>query len=119
MTASYRGRFAPSPTGPLHFGSLLAAVASWLDARAQGGEWLVRIEDVDTTRTVPGATDEILRVLEACALEWDGEIVRQSERSARYAEALEALDHEGVVYRCRCSRKEIADSALRGLEGPV
>jgi glutamyl-Q tRNA(Asp) synthetase len=119
MTASYRGRFAPSPTGPLHFGSLLAAVASWLDARAQGGEWLVRIEDVDTTRTVPGATDEILRVLEACALEWDGEIVRQSERTARYAEALEVLDEKGVVYRCRCSRKEIADSALRGLEGPV
>ena len=119
MTATYRGRFAPSPTGPLHFGSLLAAVASWLDARAQGGEWLVRIEDVDATRTVPGAEAEILRLLEACALEWDGAIVRQSDRTGRYAQALRQLASQGRTYRCRCSRKEIADSALRGIEGPV
>ena len=115
----YRGRFAPSPTGPLHFGSLVAAVASFLDARAHGGEWLVRIEDVDTTRTVPGAEKAILGALEAFGLAWDGEVVRQSERGALYAEALERLRSSGLVYRCRCSRKEIADSGTRGIEGPV
>ena len=115
----YRGRFAPSPTGPLHFGSLVAAVASFLDARAQGGEWLVRIEDVDTTRTVPGAAEGILRALEAFGLRWDGEVVRQSERGAIYAQALERLRASGLVYRCRCSRREIADSATRGIDGPV
>ncbi|MGE5616782.1 MAG: glutamate--tRNA ligase family protein, partial [Bacillota bacterium] len=119
MTAAYRGRFAPSPTGPLHFGSLLAALASWLDARAHRGEWLLRIEDVDATRNVPGAEDEILRVLEACALEWDGPIVRQRDRTELYADALRQLRAQGRVYRCRCSRREIADSALLGIEGPV
>jgi glutamyl-Q tRNA(Asp) synthetase len=116
---SYRGRFAPSPTGALHFGSLVAAVASWLDARAAGGEWLVRIEDVDATRTVPGAAEQILRTLEAFGLHWDGEVVRQSERLAHYEDALEALRAGGYVYRCRCSRREIADSGLRGLEGAI
>jgi glutamyl-Q tRNA(Asp) synthetase len=116
---SYVGRFAPSPTGPLHFGSLVAAVASWLDARAVGGRWLVRIEDVDAPRTVAGATDAILATLEALGLEWDGEVMRQSARTTRYAQALEALRHAGRVYRCRCSRREIADSALRGPEGAV
>ena len=116
---SYRGRFAPSPTGALHFGSLVAAVASWLDARVAGGEWLVRIEDVDTPRTVPGAADSILRTLEAFGLHWDGEVARQSERTAHYETALEALRGGGYVYRCRCSRREIADSGLLGLEGAI
>jgi glutamyl-Q tRNA(Asp) synthetase len=103
----------------LHFGSLVAAVASWLDARAAGGRWSVRIEDVDAPRSVPGAADAILRTLEACGLEWDGEVVRQSERTGRYEEALERLRRAGLVYRCRCTRREIADSALRGIEGAV
>ena len=117
--SGYRGRFAPSPTGPLHFGSLVAAVASWLDARASNGEWLVRIEDVDTTRTVPGAADDILRTLDAFALHWDGEVVRQSERTPLYEEALAGLRARGLVYRCRCSRREIADSGLHGAEGAI
>ena len=117
--SAYVGRFAPSPTGPLHFGSLVAAVASWLDARAVDGRWLVRIEDVDEPRTVPGSIDEILRALEALGLEHDGEIVRQSARKALYARALETLRRAGHVYRCDCSRREIADSALRGPEGPI
>ena len=116
---TYHGRFAPSPTGPLHFGSLVAAVASWLDARAAGGRWSVRIEDVDAPRTVPGAADAILHGLEACGLEWDGEVVRQGERTALYERALERLRARGLAYRCRCSRREIADSALRGIEGAV
>jgi glutamyl-Q tRNA(Asp) synthetase len=116
---SYRGRFAPSPTGPLHFGSLVAAVASWLDARAAGGEWLVRIEDVDATRTLPGAAEEMLRTLAALGLESDGEVVWQSARTALYEDALQRLRAGGRVYRCRCSRREIADSTLRGPEGPV
>ncbi len=116
---SYRGRFAPSPTGPLHFGSLVAAVASWLDARAAGGAWLVRIEDVDVARTVPGAEDAILRALEACGLAWDGEVVRQRERAPLYDAALAVLAAHGRVYGCRCSRREIADSAVRGIEGAV
>ena len=114
-----RGRFAPSPTGPLHFGSLVAAIASWLDARHAGGQWLVRIEDVDETRTVPGAADDILRSLEAFALHWDGEVVWQSHRKPLYEAALERLRAAGLAYRCRCSRKEIADSGLRGIEGAV
>ena len=114
---SYRGRFAPSPSGPLHFGSLVAALASWLDARAAGGEWFVRMEDVDTPRTVTGAEDAILRALEAFGLHWDGPVVRQSERTALYAAALERLRERGLVYRCKCSRKEIADSAMASVEG--
>jgi glutamyl-Q tRNA(Asp) synthetase len=116
---SYHGRFAPSPTGPLHFGSLVAALASWLDARAAGGRWSVRIEDVDAPRTVPGAADSILRTLEACGLGWDGEVLWQSRRGTCYAEALERLRASGLVYGCRCSRREIADSGLRGIEGAV
>src|SRR4051812_21757676 len=115
----YAGRFAPSPTGPLHFGSLVAALASWLDARASGGQWLVRIEDIDKPRTVPGAADEILRTLEALGLTWDGEVVYQTARSERYEAALERLRAGGHVYRCRCSRREIADSGLQGLEGAI
>jgi len=117
--SAYVGRFAPSPTGPLHFGSLVAAVASWLDARAARGRWLVRIEDVDATRTVPGAAEDILRTLEAFGLAWDGEVEWQGRRTARYEAALERLRGEGYVYRCRCSRKEIADSGLVGLEGAI
>lgn len=104
------GRFAPSPTGPLHFGSLAAALASWLDARAAGGRWLVRIEDLDPPREVPGAADDILRTLERWGLYWDGEVVYQSRRAHAYAEALRLLGHE--VYGCACSRREIADSSL-------
>jgi glutamyl-Q tRNA(Asp) synthetase len=116
---SYRGRFAPSPTGPLHFGSLVAALASWLDARAAGGAWLVRIEDVDATRTVPGAADAILRALDACGLGWDEAVSWQSQRSALYEAALERLRARSLVYACGCSRREVADSALRGIEGAV
>ena len=116
---TYHGRFAPSPTGPLHFGSLVAAVASWLDARAAGGRWSVRIEDVDAPRTVTGAADAILRALEACGLGWDGPVVRQGDRAALYAGALARLRERGLAYRCRCSRREVADSALRGIEGAV
>jgi glutamyl-Q tRNA(Asp) synthetase len=117
--SQYIGRFAPSPTGPLHFGSLAAALASWLDARAARGEWHLRIEDVDAPRTVAGAEDEILRALEKLGLAWDGPVVRQSQRRARYEEALERLRGAGLVYRCRCSRREIADSALPGIDGAV
>jgi glutamyl-Q tRNA(Asp) synthetase len=115
----YVGRFAPSPTGPLHFGSLVAALMSWLDARAAGGEWLVRIEDVDTPRAVRGAAEDILRTLEAFGLEWDREVAWQSRRTALYEDALERLRAAGHVYGCRCSRREIADSGLVGLEGAI
>jgi glutamyl-Q tRNA(Asp) synthetase len=110
----YVGRFAPSPTGPLHFGSLVAAVASWLDARAQGGKWLVRIEDLDKPREQPGAAAEILRTLERSGLDWDGTPLFQSRRSAAYAAALEKLQLQ--CYGCACTRKEIADSSL-GIAG--
>ena len=106
----YAGRFAPSPTGPLHFGSLVAVTASWLDARAAGGRWMVRMEDLDLARTVPGAADEILRALALLGLEWDGPVVYQSRRTERYRAALERL--AGHTYACGCTRKEIADSAL-------
>jgi len=104
----YVGRFAPSPTGPLHFGSLVAALASWLDARAAEGRWLVRIEDLDPPRAVPGAADEILRTLDRLGLGWDGPVLYQSRRSASYEAALESLD----TYWCGCTRREIADSSI-------
>ena len=106
----YAGRFAPSPTGPLHFGSLVAALASWLDARAARGRWLLRIEDLDLPRVQPGAADAILGALQALGLRWDGDVVFQSSRRARYAGALERL--AAHTYPCGCTRKEIADSAL-------
>src|SRR5574340_245200 len=115
----YRGRFAPSPTGPLHFGSLAAAVGSYLDARKHNGAWLVRMEDLDTPRCVPGAADDILRTLEAFGLHWDGEAIYQSRRSAAYEEALQRLKESGAAYPCCCTRREIADSALHGIDGPV
>jgi glutamyl-Q tRNA(Asp) synthetase len=115
----YRGRFAPSPTGPLHMGSLVAAVGSYLEARTRSGEWLVRIEDLDAPRAVPGAVDDILRALEACGLHWDGTIVHQSTRVDAYHAAVHQLRQGGLVYACGCSRREIADSALSGIEGHV
>ena len=116
---TYKGRFAPSPTGPLHAGSLVAAVASFLEARTRGGEWLVRMEDVDTPRVVAGAADDILRTLEACGMRWDGAVMYQSARSDAYRAALERLRREGLVYACGCSRREIADSGVEGIEGYV
>ncbi|MFD0666366.1 tRNA glutamyl-Q(34) synthetase GluQRS [Ramlibacter sp. MAHUQ-53] len=104
---SYTGRFAPSPTGALHAGSLVAALASWLDARAHGGRWLVRIEDVDTPRCVPGADREILRQLAACGLVPDAPPVWQSARGAHYQAALDRLAAAGLAYPCGCSRKDI------------
>ncbi|MDH4216161.1 MAG: tRNA glutamyl-Q(34) synthetase GluQRS [Gallionella sp.] len=118
-STQYRGRFAPSPTGPLHFGSLAAAVGSYLDAKHHHGAWLVRIEDLDTPRCVPGAADGILRTLEAFGLHWDEDIIYQSQRTAAYEEALQRLKESGAAYPCCCTRKEIADSALHGIEGPV
>src|SRR5688572_19536497 len=109
MTAgTYRGRFAPSPTGPLHAGSLVAALASWLDARAHGGAWLVRIEDVDRPRCVPGADQEILRQLAACGLVPDEPPAWQSARDAVYQGALARLVQDGQAYPCACSRRDIA-----------
>jgi len=113
MPFPYRGRFAPSPTGPLHFGSLIAALGSCLDARQQGGAWLLRMEDVDASRNVPGAADDILRTLAAFGFEWDGPVLYQSQRLAAYGAALEELKQAGLAYGCACSRKEIADSATR------
>ncbi|HEU0233882.1 MAG TPA: tRNA glutamyl-Q(34) synthetase GluQRS [Gallionella sp.] len=115
----YRGRFAPSPTGPLHFGSLAAAVGSYLDAKHHHGTWLVRMEDLDAPRCVPGAAEGILRTLEAFGLHWDEEIIHQSRRTSAYEEALRRLQAIGAAYPCCCTRKEISDSALHGIEGPV
>lgn len=107
----YRGRFAPSPTGPLHLGSLVAAMASYLDAKAHHGRWLVRIEDVDFDRNVVGADHAILQTLRRCGMDWDEDVVWQSQRSAYYQAALEQL--AAHVFACSCSRKEIADSRIR------
>ena len=112
--SAYRGRFAPSPTGPLHAGSLVAALASWLDARAHGGGWLVRIEDVDTPRCRPGADAEILRQLASCGLLPDEPPQWQSARAGLYQAALDRLVREGRAYPCACSRKDI-EEALRAL----
>jgi glutamyl-Q tRNA(Asp) synthetase len=111
----YRGRFAPSPTGPLHFGSLVAAVGSYLQAKVSQGQWLVRIEDVDAQRAVPGAADAILRTLEMCGFEWDAEVIYQSVRGSRYEQALAWLAERGLTYHCSCSRAEIETQAPRSL----
>ena len=107
-----RGRFAPSPTGPLHFGSLIAAVASYCDARAANGAWLVRIEDVDLPRARPGAERAILSALERYGFEWDGSVVRQSERSELYGAALLRLRERGDAYECVCTRRDLAGAPL-------
>ena len=112
LRARYTGRFAPSPTGTLHAGSLVAALASWLDARAHHGQWLVRIEDVDTPRCVPGAGEAILQQLATCSLVPDAPPVWQSQRGARYAQALEQLAAARLAYPCACSRKDI-ETALQ------
>jgi glutamyl-Q tRNA(Asp) synthetase len=115
----YHGRFAPSPTGPLHFGSLVAALASYLDARRNAGQWLVRMEDLDRPREVPGAADSILRTLEAFGLTWDGEVLFQSRRDEAYQAAAEALRAIGLLYPCACSRKQIMARGRKGAEGIV
>ena len=119
VASGYRGRFAPSPTGPLHFGSLLAAVASYAAARAHHGIWLLRIEDVDRSRTVPGAAAAIERTLHAFGCDWDEPVVVQSTRHDAYTAALAQLDALGLVYACGCSRAEIAARARIGLDGPI
>jgi glutamyl-Q tRNA(Asp) synthetase len=113
FAARYRGRFAPSPTGALHAGSLVAALASWLDAKAHGGHWLVRIEDVDTPRSVAGAAELILSQLAVCGLLPDEAPVYQSKRTASYEKALERLRLHRAVYTCTCSRKDIEQHWLR------
>ncbi len=112
----YRGRFAPSPTGPLHFGSLIAALASWCDARAHRGEWVLRIEDVDAARSRAHAADHILSTLEAHGFEWDGPVVHQSARGALYQAALDELTRRGMVFECSCTRA-VLEGAPRGIGG--
>lgn len=112
------GRFAPSPTGPLHFGSLVAAVASYCDVKSRNGQWILRIEDVDQTRCLPNVSDDIISTLQRFGFEWDAEIIYQSQRTDLYAQALSQLHQQGLAYPCTCSRKEIADSStLQGIEG--
>lgn len=117
--SAYRGRFAPSPTGLLHAGSLTTAVGSYLHARSQGGQWLLRIEDLDPPREMPGAADAILRTLEALGFAWDGEVVWQSRRLAAYQQALDALIASGHAYPCACTRREIALAGHPGVDGVV
>jgi len=107
-----RGRFAPSPTGPLHFGSLVAAIASYCDARAQGAQWLVRIEDVDEPRTRIGATRAILDALTRYGFRWDGEVVMQSQRTAHYEAAIQRLRDAGLVYVCACTRRDMEQAPV-------
>ena len=115
----YTGRFAPSPTGLLHIGSLLTAVASYADARSNGGKWLVRMEDLDPPREMAGAASHILHTLEAFGFEWDGEVAYQSRRYALYEETLCRLQTAGLVYPCHCSRKDWQAGARRGADGFV
>lgn len=105
----YVGRFAPSPSGDLHLGSLFTAAASYLDARANGGRWLVRIEDLDVPRVVPGSAAGILRTLQRFGFEWDDDVVRQSDRTERYVAAFDALRARGLTFECSCSRAQLAD----------
>lgn len=111
------GRFAPSPTGPLHFGSLIAALGSWMSVRSRGGTWRLRIDDLDQARTVRGMADTIRRQLEAFGLTWDGPVLFQRTRLPAYADALARLEAAGAVYACSCTRREIADTATE--HGPL
>jgi len=115
----YIGRFAPSPTGPLHFGSLVTATASYLDSKANQGSWLIRIEDIDKQREVLGAADDILQTLASFGFEWQGEVIYQSSRQALYAEQLQHLLNNKLAYPCSCSRKQVQLSARQGPEGPI
>lgn len=116
----YIGRFAPSPTGPLHFGSLIAAVASYCEARTHHGKWLLRIEDLDKPRETKGAANTILQQLEAFGFEWDDAVLYQSQRTSYYADALEILNNRHLIYPCTCTRKEIADSSSSiGIDGVI
>ncbi len=116
--ANYCGRFAPTPSGPLHFGSMVAAVGSYLDAKSRGGLWVLRIDDVDAPRVAAGATDAILRCLAQFQMHWDAVPVLQSERTAAYRAALDDLRTRGLVYPCGCSRKEIGEGAAGALVYP-
>ncbi|MGA7828776.1 MAG: tRNA glutamyl-Q(34) synthetase GluQRS [Geobacteraceae bacterium] len=116
------GRFAPSPTGPLHLGSLVTALGSYLLAKQEGGQWFLRIEDLDTPRVIPGVADDMLRTLDTLGFQWDGEVIWQSRRSEAYAVALERLLESASAYPCGCSRAEIARIATAPHpddEGPV
>lgn len=116
----YIGRFAPSPTGPLHFGSLVAAVASYCDAKSANGKWLIRIEDVDKPREIKGAAQQILDTLASYGFVWDGDVIYQSQQIDHYEQAFNRLKNNGLAYPCTCSRKEIADSSsLHGIEGVI
>ncbi len=119
-TSNYIGRFAPSPTGGLHFGSLVAAVASYCDAKNHGGKWFLRMEDLDKPREVKGAAQEIIESLTVFGFEWDGEIIYQSNRIHLYEAALKKIEEKKLIYSCTCSRKEIADSSqTRGVDGVI
>jgi glutamyl-Q tRNA(Asp) synthetase len=115
----YRGRFAPSPTGALHFGSLIAAVGSYLEAKSHNGEWLVRIENLDKPREIPTASHEIFRALEILGMEWDHEVIYQDQRIDSYENILTILNKRGLTYSCTCTRKEIADSSITGISGQI
>ena len=116
----YIGRFAPSPTGPLHFGSLVAAVASYCEAKTHEGKWLLRMEDLDKPREVKSAATTILKQLEGLGFEWDDTILYQSQRSEFYADALALLKNQHLIYPCTCTRREIADSSIHlGIEGAI
>ena len=119
LLTDYIGRFAPSPTGLLHIGSLLTALASYADARANRGKWLVRMEDLDPPREMPGAAAHILHTLEAFGFEWDGEVVWQSRRHSLYRDALGRLKEKGLLYPCYCSRKDWQAAAAQGADGFV
>jgi len=116
---SYRGRFAPSPTGPLHFGSLVAASASYLQARHSDGLWHLRVEDIDPPREIAGATDSILTTLEQYGFEWDGSVLYQSQRLDIYREVANELVKDDLAYFCTCSRKQIRATAVQGPGGPI
>ena len=110
-TLKYIGRFAPSPTGPLHFGSLVTAIASYLDAKANNGLWLVRIDDIDPPREPKGSSDKILQQLEEHGLYWDNEVLYQSQRSEAYLSAIKKLEENDVIFSCHCSRKQFQGEA--------